>query len=84
MNFQITIMLTLVSFILLFIVAPSAWMMSQGLDQRLGLLGDVLTLLPPLPILLLALFTSYQALVNTVCSLSGKPIRYLLSIPFAR
>lgn len=84
MNFQITIMLILVSFTLLFIVAPSVWMMSQGIDQGPGLLGDVLTLLPPLPILFLALFTSYQAVVNTVRSLSGKPIRYPLSIPFVR
>ena len=84
LNFQITIMLILFSLALMFLIAPSIWMMVQGTDGDAGLLGDIFTLLPPLPIIFLALFTTYQAVANTVRSLSGKPIRYPLSITFVR
>ena len=84
LNFQITIMLLLFAIALLFMIAPTVWMMVQGLDGDAGLLGDIFTLLPPLPILFLALFTTYQAVVNTVRALSDKPIRYPLSIPFVK
>lgn len=84
LNFQITTMLLLFSFALLFIITPSVWMMMKDLDADSGFIGDILTLLPPLPILFLALFMSYQAVVNTVRSLSDKPIRYALSIPFVK
>ena len=84
LNFQITVMLVLFSLALLFMIAPSVWMMMGGLDTDAGLLGDIFTLLPPLPILFLALFMIYQAVVNTVRALSDKPIHYPLSIPFVR
>ena len=84
LNFQITIMLLLFAFALMFLFAPSVWMMVQGLDGDAGLVGNIFTLLPPLPILFLSLFTTYQAVVNTVRSLSGKPIHYPLSIPFVK
>jgi uncharacterized Tic20 family protein len=83
-NFQITIMFILFSFTLLLMVAPMVWMMSKGMDQGAGTLGNLFTILPPLPILFLALFTTYQAVVNTVRALSDKPVRYPLSIPFVR
>lgn len=84
LNFQITVMLILFSLALMFLVAPSIWMMTQGVDGDAGLLGNIFTVLPPVPIILLALFTTYQAVANTVRSLSGKPIHYPLSIPFVR
>jgi len=84
LNFQITIMLLLFAFALMFMIAPMVWMMVQGLDGDTGWLGDLFTLLPPLPILFLTLFTTYQAVVNTVRSLSEKPIHYPLSIPFVK
>jgi len=84
LNFQITVMLVLFSLALLFMIAPSVWMMMGGLDTDAGLLGDIFTLLPPLPILFLALFMIYQAVVNTVRALSDKPIHYPLSIPFVK
>ena len=84
LNFQITIMLLLFAFALMFMIVPSMWMMIQGMDGDAGLLGDIFTLLPPLPILFLALFTTYQAVVNTVRALSEKPIHYPLSIPFVK
>jgi len=84
LNFQITITLVLFAFVLLLIIAPAVLLMVQGLDGEPGILGDIFTLLPPLPILLIGIFTSYQAVVNTVRALSEKPIRYPLSIPFVK
>lgn len=83
-NFQITVMFILFSFALLLMIAPMFWMMATGIDQDTDTVGNLFTLLPPLPILFLALFTTYQAVVNTVRALSDKPIRYPLSIPFVR
>jgi uncharacterized Tic20 family protein/DNA-binding Xre family transcriptional regulator len=84
LNFQITIMLVLFALALMFMIVPSVWMMVQGMDGDAGLLGDIFTLLPPLPIIFLALFTTYQAVINTVRALSEKPIHYPLSIPFVK
>jgi uncharacterized Tic20 family protein len=84
LNFQITIMLVMLALVLTLIVLPSAFLMLQGLDRDAGTLGNIFTLLPPLPILFLAIFTSYQAVVNTVRALSEQPIRYPLSIPFVK
>lgn len=83
-NFQITVMLILFSLALILLIAPAFWMMTQGLDRDSGNIGNLFTLLPPLPIIFLALFTTYQAVVNTVRALSEKPVRYPLSIPFVR
>ena len=85
LNFQITVMLILFAIALLLMVAPSVYLMTQGFDRDPGtLLGNLFTVLPPLPILFLALFTTYQAVVNTVRALSEKPIHYSLSIPFVK
>jgi uncharacterized Tic20 family protein len=82
LNFQITIMLILLGLVLVLIVVPSMLLMAQGLDRDLGMLGNLFTELPPLPIAFLAVFTMYQAIVNTVRSLSERPIHYPLSLPF--
>ncbi|HET6822038.1 MAG TPA: helix-turn-helix domain-containing protein [Anaerolineales bacterium] len=84
LNFQITIALILFALTLLLIVVPSALLMWQGLDRDAGMTGNIFTLLPPLPIAFLAIFTLYQAVVNTVRALSEKPIHYPLSIPFVK
>ena len=85
LNFQITIMLVLVACVLFLIIGPSIFLMVQGLDRDPGtFLGNLLTALPPIPLLLIAVFTTYQAVVNTVRALSDKPIRYPLSLPFIR
>ena len=84
LNFQITITLVLFAFVLMLMVAPAVWLMVQNLDGQAGLLGDIFTLLPPIPILFIAVFTSYQAVMNTFRSLTDKPIRYPLSIPFVK
>ena len=84
LNFQITVTLILLAFVLVLIVIPSTLLMARGLDGEVGILGDIFTLLPPLPILFLAIFTSYQAVMNTVRALSERPVHYPLSIPFVR
>jgi uncharacterized Tic20 family protein len=84
LNFQITVMLILSGFALIFILVPSTLLMAQNLDQARGFPGDLFTLLPPVPILLLAVFTTYQAVVNTVRALTDKPIRYPLQIPLVK
>lgn len=84
LNFQITIMLILFGFALVFILVPITLLMAQNLDRSAGLLGDMFTRLPPVPILLLAVFTTYQGVVNTMRALSDKPIRYPLSIPMVK
>ena len=84
LNFQITITLVLFTFVLLLMIAPAVWMMVQQLDGQAGLLGDIFTILPPLPILFIGIFTSYQAVMNTFRALTDMPIRYPLSIPFVR
>jgi uncharacterized Tic20 family protein len=84
LNFQITVTLVLFAFTLMLMVAPAIWLMAQQLDGDPGIVGDIFTLLPPIPILLIGLFTSYQAVMNTVRALSDKPIHYPLSIPFIR
>ena len=84
LNFQITITLVLFAFVLILIVAPSVWMMVQNLDGEAGLLGDIFTILPPLPILCIGIFTSYQAVMNTFRSLTDKSVRYPLSIQFVK
>ena len=85
LNFQITVMLVLFAIALLLMVLPSMYLMSRGLDRDPGiLLGNLFTVLPPIPILLLALFTTYQAVVNTVRALSEKPVHYPFSIPFVK
>jgi len=84
LNFQITITLVLFTFVLALMIAPAVFLMVQNLDGEAGILGDIFTLLPPLPILFIGIFTSYQAVMNTVRALSEKPIRYPLSIPFVK
>ena len=84
LNFQITITLVLFAFTLILMVAPAVWLMVQQLDGDPGIVGDIFTLLPPIPILLIGIFTSYQAVMNTVRALSDRPVHYPLSIPFIR
>ena len=84
LNFQITITLVLFAFVLALMITPTVLLMVQNLDGEPGIVGDIFTLLPPIPILFIGVFTTYQAVVNSVRALSDKPIRYPLSIPFVK
>ena len=85
LNFQITVMLMLFAFVLAVMTAPVVSLLVWDADQDPGILvGNLMAWFPPALILLLCVFTTYQAVVNTVRALSDKPIRYSLSIPFVR
>ena len=84
MNFQITMIFVLFAFTLVLIIVPAFLIMAPRLDRGSGLLGDLFTLLPPLPILFLGIFTTYQGVVNAFRALADKPVRYALSIPFVK
>jgi uncharacterized Tic20 family protein/DNA-binding Xre family transcriptional regulator len=85
LNFQITVMLVLFAFVLMLMTTPAIFLMLQGVDRDPGILfGNLFASLPPILILLIGVFTTYQAAVNTVRAPSDKPIRYPLSIPFVR
>ncbi len=83
-NFQITMMFVLFAFMLVLMIVPALLMMAPGLDRGSGILGNIFTLLPPLPILFLAIFTTYQGVVNAFRALAEKPVRYALSVPFVK
>jgi uncharacterized Tic20 family protein len=55
LNFQITMAFVLFGFALVLMILPSALMMASGLDRETGLLGDLFTLLPPLPVLFVSI-----------------------------
>jgi len=78
LNFQITIMLVLFAFVLVLMIGPSVFPMAQGIVR------NAFSLFPPTLILLMGLFTTCQAVMNTVRALSGRPINYPLSIPFIK
>ncbi len=84
LNFQITITLVLFAFVLALMITSVVSPLIQGLDHKAGILGDIFAILPPLLILFVGIFTTYQAAVNTVRALSDKPIHYPLSIPFVK
>jgi uncharacterized Tic20 family protein len=84
LNFQITMIFVLFAFMLVLIIMPAFLIMAPELDRDSGILGNLFVLLPPLPILFLALFTTYQGVVNTFRTLAEKPVHYALSIPFVK
>gem|GEM_PF-5254177 len=60
-------------------------MCDWAVDRDPGIvLGNLLPALPPFLILPMGLFSSHHAVVNTIRTLTDKPIRYRLSIPFVR
>lgn len=84
LNFQITMTFVLFACAPILGFIPSTLMMALQWDVEAGILGDIFTQLPPLSILLIALFTVYQGVVNTFRALTDQSIRYPLSIPFVR
>jgi uncharacterized Tic20 family protein len=84
LNFQIT--MTLMLFIGLFclLLVPAALILLSEMVMEPGPLVATLTLLLPLPLIAIGVFCTYQGVINTIRSLSEKPIRYPLSIPFVK
>ena len=84
LNFQITMIFVLFAFMLVLLIVPAFLLMAPGLDRGSGVLWNIFTLLPPLPVLFLGIFTTYQGVVNAFRALAEKPVRYALSIPFVK
>ena len=85
LNFQITITLVMFAFVLFILIVPVAfYMMVSQVDSEINILSNIFVLLMPLSLPLIAIFTTYQGVVNTFRALSDKPIRYALSIPFIK
>ena len=85
LNFQITITLVMFAFVLFILIVPVAfYMMVSQVDSEINILSNIFVLLMPLSLPLIAIFTTYQGVVNTFRALSDKPIRYTLSIPFVK
>jgi len=85
LNFQLTITLVMFAFVLFILIVPVAfYMMVSQVDSEINILSNIFVLLMPLSLPLIAIFTTYQGVVNTFRALSDKPIRYTLSIPFVK
>jgi uncharacterized Tic20 family protein/DNA-binding Xre family transcriptional regulator len=87
LNFQITMTLTLFAGAFLLIFLPVAIL---ALDQS-GLTSleaspffIPIMVCAPMPLILTGFFCTFQGVVNAIRSLSDKPIRYALSIPFVK
>jgi len=84
-NFQITMMLLLFAGGCLLAMVPAALVIMN--DAGLGAAGELggwLVLLPPLPLILIGIFCTYQGVVNAARALADKPVHYTLSIPFVK
>jgi len=84
LNFQLTMAFVLFAFVLVFLLLPAGVFIVLGMDTRANMLGNIFTLLPPLPLVLLKVFIVYQGIVNAFRSAADRPIRYALSIPFVK
>jgi uncharacterized Tic20 family protein/DNA-binding XRE family transcriptional regulator len=90
LNFQITMALVLFSGLLIVLVMPAALIFlghGGGLSEPGGHMSFMMvlaTVVGPIPMVLVALFCTFQGVVNAVRALADRPVHYLLSIPFVR
>ena len=84
LNFQITMLLLLFLSGCILITMPAALVIIDNLGLGTGNLGNWIVLLPPLPVIFIGVFCTYQGVVNAIRGLSEKPVRYPLSIPFVK
>jgi uncharacterized Tic20 family protein len=85
LNFQITI--TIALFALVLILLLLSWgliYMKEVFNTEIGMiyLGSLAVLL--LPLILIGFYATWQGAINAARAISGKPVRYPLSIPFIR
>jgi len=87
LNFQITMTLLLFAAALLLVAGPVA-ILALDISGLTSLEGGPffipLMVCTPLPLVLIGFFCFYQGVVNTIRSLSDKPVHYSLSIPFVK
>jgi uncharacterized Tic20 family protein len=87
LNFQITMTLMLFAAALLLVAGPIL-ILALDISGLTSLEGGPffipLMVCTPLPLVLIGFFCLYQGVVNTIRSLSDKPVHYSLSIPFVK
>jgi len=87
LNFQITMTLCLFAAAFVLMVMPVA-LTFIGVSGTTMVEGSsifiLITLCVPMPLILIGFFCTYQGVINTMRSLSDKPIHYALSIPFVK
>jgi len=87
LNFQITMILLMFlgGFLLLFLPAilPLVAKTMDDAGMNMGLL-EVIIICATMPMMFIGLFCTYQGVTNAIRSLTDKPIRYTLSVPFVK
>ncbi|HSQ27813.1 MAG TPA: helix-turn-helix domain-containing protein [Anaerolineales bacterium] len=84
LNFQITMTLSLFAALFFMVVGlPTLILLSMDMDGFV-ILASTVAILSILPFMFIGIFCTYQGVVNAMRSLSDKPIRYALTIPFVK
>ena len=85
LNFQITMTLSLFAAMFFMIVGlPTLILLSMDMGEGFVILASTLAIFSILPFLVIGIFCTIQGVMNTIRSLSDKPVRYPLSIPFVK
>jgi len=87
LNFQITMTLLLFAGAFLLVALPVGMVILDETNITNMVGGPVFILLSvcaPLPLVLIGLFCTYQAVINAMRAVGGRPVHYPLSIPFVK
>ena len=85
LNFQITMTLSLFAAAFFMLVGlPALVLLNMDMGEGFVILASTLAIFSILPFILIGFFCLYQGVVNTIRSLSDKPVHYALSIPFVK
>lgn len=90
LNFQITMALVLLTGAFILMIVPAALIFlghGSGLGEpssHMSFMMVLATVVGPIPMVLVALFCTFQGMINAVRALADRPVHYPLSIPFVR
>jgi uncharacterized Tic20 family protein len=85
LNFQITMTLSLFAAMFFMIVGlPTLILLSMDMGEGFVILASTLAILSILPFLVIGIFCTFQGVMNTIRSMSDRPVNYPLSIPFVK
>ncbi len=85
LNFQITMTLSLFAAAFFMLVGlPALVLLNMDMGEGFVILASTLAIFSVLPFIFIGFFCLYQGVVNTIRSLSDKPVHYSLSIPFVK
>ena len=83
-NFQVTMALTLFTAAFVLMLGPVILILLEKGGALGGSMFAWLLILAPLPMIAIAIYVCYQAVVNTMRALSDQPVHYVPSIPFMK